>query len=651
VCGLAGFLNRGEPLEAAAMAALATRMADTLRHRGPDDAGVWVDPAAGVALAHRRLSIVDLSPLGRQPMASSSGEWMIVFNGEIYNFLELRSELEACGHIFRGHSDTEVMLAAFDEWGFDAALRRFNGMFAFAAWQRSARKLYLARDRLGKKPLYYGWAGRTFLFGSELKALRAHPDFRGEIDPGVLALFLRHSYVPSPYSIYRGIRSLPPASWLVLGGEAPGALPEPVLFWSVREVAERGLRRPFTSAEEALEELDSLLRDAVKLRMIADVPLGAFLSGGVDSSLVVALMQAQSARPVKTFAIGFREESFDEARHAKAVAAHLGTDHTEQYVTPADAMSVIPRLPAMFDEPFADSSQIPTFLVSKLARSRVTVSLSGDGGDELFGGYAAYLTNLRFWRRYGGLPRAARRMLAAGARALSPQAWDGLFTRLDPVLPAAVKRSSAGIRLHRLATALSQDTAETVYRSLMSYWQPPFSLVRGACEPLTAFTDPARRAALDGFAEKMMYLDMISYLPDDILVKVDRASMAVSLEARGPLLDYRVAELAWRIPLSMKIRDGQGKWLLRRLLYRYVPRELVERPKAGFAVPIGAWIRGPLRDWAEELLRPERLAAGGLLDPAPVRNLWRHHIQGVHDWGRHLWPVLIFQAWREAQAA
>jgi asparagine synthase (glutamine-hydrolysing) len=650
VCGLAGFLSRGEPLEAAAMAALATRMADTIRHRGPDDSGVWADPAAGIALAHRRLSILDLSPLGRQPMVSHGGDWVIVFNGEIYNFADLRAELEACGHAFRGHSDTEVMLAAFEAWGFEAALRRFNGMFAFAVWQRSARKLYLARDRLGKKPLYYGWAGKTFLFGSELKALQAHPDFRGEIDAGALALFLRHCYVPSPYSIYRGICKLPPASWIALGGEAPGAMPEPVPFWSVKQVAEEGLRRPFASAGEALEALDHLLRDAVKLRMIADVPLGAFLSGGIDSSLVVALMQAQTTRPVKTFAIGFHEESFDEARHARAVAEHLGTDHTEQYVTPADAMHVIPCLPAMFDEPFADSSQIPTFLVSKLARSRVTVSLSGDGGDELFGGYSAYQTNLRFWRRYGGLPRTARRLLAAGARALSPQAWDGLFARLDPVLPAAVKRSGAGIRLHRLATALSQDTAETVYRSLMSFWQPPFTLVRGASEPLTAFTDPARRAAVDSFAATMMYLDMVAYLPDDILVKVDRASMAVSLEARGPLLDYRVAELAWRIPLSMKIRQGQGKWILRQLLYRYVPPELVERPKAGFAVPIGVWMRGPLREWAEELLRPERLAEDGLLDPAPVQNVWRQHIHGVHDWGRHLWPVLMFQAWRQAQS-
>jgi asparagine synthase (glutamine-hydrolysing) len=651
MCGLAGFLNRGVPQESASMAAVATRMADAIRHRGPDDFGVWVDPAAGIALAHRRLSILDLSPLGHQPMASHSGNWIIVYNGEIYNFAELRAELSAYGHSFRSHSDTEVMLAAFEQWGVETSVRRFNGMFAFAAWDQAARILYLARDRLGKKPLYYGWAGSTFLFGSELKALRAHPSFHGEIDQGTLALFLRHGYIPSPYSIYRGIRSLPPASLLAIPASAVGATPDPIPYWSIRQSAEQGTGARFNDPEEALEELDHLLRDAVRLRMIADVPLGAFLSGGIDSSLIVALMQAQSTRPVKTFAIGFREEAFDEAGHARAVAAHLGTDHTELYVAPPDAMNVIPCLPSMFDEPFADPSQIPTFLVSKLARTAVTVSLSGDGGDELFGGYAAYLSNMRYWNRYGSLPRPARRLVAIAARTLSPQSWDGVFARLAPALPEALKRTSAGIRLHRLAATLTEDSEETVYRSLISYWQPPFSPLPGVSEPPTAFTDAGRRAGLDSFAEKMMYLDMISYLPDDILVKVDRASMAVSLEARGPLLDYRVAEFSWRVPLSMKIRDGQGKWLLRQLLYRYVPAGLVERPKAGFAVPVGAWISGPLRDWAENLLRPERLGAGGLLDPTPIRNAWKQHVGGVHDWGRHLWPVLMFQAWREAQSA
>ncbi len=632
------------------MAALAARMVDTLRHRGPDDSGVWVDAAAGIALAHRRLAILDLSALGRQPMTSASGQWIVVYNGEIYNFAELRAELEGRGHRFRGHSDTEVMLAAFEEWGLEASLKRFNGMFAFAAWHRPSRTLYLARDRVGKKPLYYGWAGNVFLFGSELKALRAHPAFRAEIDPGALALFLRHNYIPHPYSIYRGIRSLRPATFLALGDAAPGQAPSPVAYWSHRLVAEGGIQHPVEEPAEALERLDALIRDAVRLRMIADVPLGAFLSGGIDSSLVVALMQAQSSRPVMTFSIGFREEGFDEAAHARAVAAHLGTDHTELYVSPAEARDVIPSLAEIYDEPFADDSQIPTFLVSKLARSRVTVSLSGDGGDELFGGYAAYLSNLRFWRRYGRLPLGVRRLMAAAARALSPEAWDGVFARLAPLLSEAGRRPCAGLRLHRLAAALEQDSEEAIYCSLISHWQPPMTPLTGIEEPPTAFRDPERRAALPGFAERMMYLDLLSYLPDDILVKVDRASMAVSLEARCPLLDYRVAELAWRLPLGMKIRHGQGKWILRQLLYHYVPRELVERPKAGFALPVGIWIRGPLREWAEELIRPARLKSEGLLDPAPIRAVWDQHLRGECDWAGLLWPVLIFQAWRQAQS-
>lgn len=631
------------------MQALAGRMADRLRHRGPDDSGVWVDAAAGIALAHRRLAILDLSPLGRQPMTSASGDWIVAYNGEIYNFAELRAELEGRGHRFRGHSDTEVMLAAFEEWGLEASLKRFNGMFAFAAWHRSARTLYLARDRLGKKPLYYGWAGNAFLFASELKALRAHPAFRREIDPGALALFLRHNYIPHPYSIYRGIRCLAPGTALAIPESAAGETPPAVVYWSHKLVAEQGIQHPVEEAAEALERLDALLRDAVRLRMIADVPLGAFLSGGIDSSLIVALMQRQSSRPVMTFSIGFHEQGFDEAAYARAVAAHLGTDHTELYVSPAEARDVIPSLPEIYDEPFADASQIPTFLVSKLARGRVTVSLSGDGGDELFGGYSAYLSNLRFWRRYGRLPLPVRRLVAAAARALSPEAWDGIFAHLKPVVPAA-RRSSAGLRLLRLAVALAQDSEEGVYCSLLSHWQPPLTPLAGIEEPPTAFRDPARRAALSGFAERMMYLDMISYLPDDILVKVDRASMAVSLEVRCPLLDYRVAELAWRLPLALKIRDGKGKWILRQLLYRYVPPELVERPKAGFSPPVGNWIRGPLREWAEELIRPARLASDGLFDPAPIRAVWDQHLRGSFDWGMLLWPVLIFQAWRQAQS-
>ncbi|MCW5979148.1 MAG: asparagine synthase (glutamine-hydrolyzing) [Bryobacteraceae bacterium] len=649
VCGIAGFLKRGAGQPQAAMCAQVVRMADAIRHRGPDDSGAWVDASAGIALSHRRLSIIDLSPLGHQPMESADGNWIIVFNGEIYNFQELRDELEGRGHAFWGHSDTEVMLAAFTEWGVEKSLRRFNGMFAFAVWNRAERTLYFARDRLGKKPLYYGWAGDTLLFGSELKALQAHAAFRAEIDRGALALFLRHNYIPSPHSIYRGIFKLPPAAMVAVPPSATGVTPAPVSYWSAREVAEQGAGRRIAGVEEALEELGALLKSAVGLRMIADVPLGAFLSGGIDSSLVVSLMQASSARPVKTFSIGFHEQTHDEARHAKAVARHLGTEHTELYVTPRDAMDVIPRLPSMFDEPFADSSQIPTFLVSQLARTEVTVSLSGDGGDELFAGYSAYHANAKFWTRYGAMPRVVRQVLSLGARGLSPSSWDHVMARLNSWAPEGWRRDSPGIRLHRLANVLSQPTEETVYRSLISYWQPPFSLVPEDLEPPTAFTDPARRARLGSFTERMMYLDTVSYLPDDILVKVDRASMAVSLEARCPLLDHRVAEFAWRVPLEMKVRDGKGKWLIRQLLYRYVPEAMVERPKTGFEVPLGDWLRGPLRGWAERLIAPERLRSEGILNPEPLRPFWTQHINGVYDWGRRLWPVLMFQAWLEAQ--
>jgi asparagine synthase (glutamine-hydrolysing) len=631
------------------MCAQVVKMSDSLRHRGPDDSGAWVEAETGVALSFRRLAIIDLSPMGHQPMESTDGNWIIVFNGEIYNFQELRQELEGLGHTYRGRSDTEVMLAAFSEWGVEESLRRFNGMFAFAVWNRATRTLYIARDRLGKKPLYYGWAGDTLLFGSELKALQSHAAFRAEIDRGALALFLRHNYIPSPYSIFRGIYKLPAATMLAITPGAKGSNPAPVSYWSVREVAERGARNRVTEVREALEELDGLLRSAVGLRMIADVPLGAFLSGGIDSCLVVSLMQALSSRPAKTFSIGFREETHDEARHAKAVARHLGTDHTELYVTPQDAMDVIPRLPSMFDEPFADSSQIPTFLVSKLARNDVTVSLSGDGGDELFGGYSAYQSNINFWRRYGPLPAAARQLVAWGIRRLPPDSWDRVLARLNSRAPESWRRDSAGLRMHRLANVLSQKSEETVYRALISYWQPPFSLVPGQVEPPTAFTDEGRRVRLDGFVEKMMYLDSVSYLPDDILVKVDRASMAVSLESRCPLLDYRVAEFSWRVPLEMKIRDGKGKWLIRQLLYRYVPEAMVERPKTGFSVPLGDWLRGPLRGWAERLIDPERMRSEGILDPEPVRPFWIQHVNGTYDWGRRLWPVLMFQAWLEAQ--
>ncbi len=649
MCGITGFWqNAGEgEFE---LRSLTRRMAAQVAYRGPDDADEWIDHTCGISLGFRRLAIVDLSSAGRQPMQSASGRYVIIFNGEVYNFAAVRSELEQLGHGFRGGSDTEVLLTAIEEWGLPRAIQRFVGMFAFALWDRQERALHLVRDRLGIKPLYYGWHSGTFLFGSELKALAAHPAFHAEIDRDALALYMRHGYVPAPYAIYRGIHKLPPGTILTLRSQADvAAMPEP--FWSAREVVEDGLANPFPYGEsEAIAELDALLRDAVALRMIADVPLGAFLSGGIDSSTVVALMQAQSARPVKTFTIGFHEAGYDEAANAAAVAGHLGTDHTSLYVTPEEARAVIPQLPTMFDEPFADSSQIPTFLVSQLARRQVTVSLSGDGGDELFGGYNRYFWGRSIWRKIGWAPPAARTFGSRAITALSPGSWDRQFSRFDSLLPGALRQRTPGDKLHKLAGVLAAESPEELYRGLVSQWKQTDEVVVDACEPPTAITDRSRWAALPDFTQRMMFLDLISYLPDDILTKVDRASMAVSLEARVPLIDHRVVAFAASVPLSMKVRDGQGKWLLRQVLYRYVPKALIERPKMGFGVPIDVWLRGPLREWAEELLDERRLRNEGFFHPAPIRQKWQEHLTGTRNWQYPLWNVLQFQAWLECWA-
>jgi len=657
MCGIAGFIGIDRSKNRERLDEVARRMTDQLRHRGPDDAGVWADPEAGVALGHRRLSIVDLSPHGHQPMLSSCGRYVLVFNGEIYNHRELRRELEATSAValpWRGHSDTETMLAAFQGWGVEGAVRRFVGMFAFALWDRRERVLHLVRDRLGEKPLYFGWQGDTFLFGSELKALRAHPRWRGAVNRDALALFLRLSYLPAPHTIYREIRALKPGTLLTMRfgqtAHLPGALPEPVAYWSARSAAENGVRTPFAGSEaEAVEGLDRLLRRAVGQQMVADVPLGAFLSGGIDSSTVVSLMQAQSARPVRTFTIGFEQAAYNEALHAREVARHLGTEHTELRVTAADALKVIPRLPTLYDEPFGDVSQIPTYLVSQLTRRHVTVSLSGDGGDELFAGYNRHSWVPGLWGRIGWLPRGARGFGAGLIRSLSPGTWDSVFQTLGPVLPASLKQRNPGGKLHKLAGVLDAEGPAEIYGRLVSQWSDPSLLVLGSREPATVLSDQAEHPELPDFTQLMMYLDAVTYLPGDILVKVDRAAMGVSLESRTPFLDHRVFEYAWRIPLSMKIRDGRGKWLLRQLLYRYVPPELIERPKAGFAVPIDSWLRGPLRDWAEALLEPRRLSREGYLNPFPIRGKWKEHLSGRHDWQHYLWNVLMFQGWLEAQ--
>lgn len=651
MCGIAGIAN----CHSRDLSPLVESMVQSIRYRGPDDSGRWCDEQAGVGLGHARLSILDLSPEGHQPMHSVSGRYVISYNGEVYNFGVLRRELEDAGARFRGHSDTEVMLAAIERWGLPQAVTRFVGMFAFALWDRAERTLYLVRDRLGIKPLYYGWAGRSFLFSSELKPLLTYKGFEAETDRGALTSFMRLGYVPAPLSIYRDVYKLMPGCWLAVPVDSsqdgfspypddPDASWKPVRYWDARQVVESGFANPFDGSEaEALAELDQRLRDAVQLRMIADVPLGAFLSGGIDSSLVVALMQAQSAYPVRTFTIGFHEDGYNEAVYAKKVAQHLGTRHTELYVTPQQAQAVIPRLPAMYDEPFADSSQIPTFLISELARRHVTVALSGDGGDELFAGYNRYFWIRRLWRHLDHLPMPVRRMTAAAIQSVSPHTWARLFEKCERVLPSL---PNPGEKLHKLSALLSLPDPDTMYLDMISLWRDPASVVKHGREPLTAATDRTQWAALDDFTLRMMYLDLITYLPDDILTKLDRASMAVSLEARVPLLDHRVVEFAWRLPLQFKIRrEGEGKWLLRRLLDRYVPRTLFERPKMGFGIPLDSWLRGPLREWAEDLLDENRLRREGYFLSDPIRKTWKEHLSGRRNWQYLLWNVLMFQAW------
>ena len=647
MCGITGFWQVAA--DEAELHALAKRMSDCLRHRGPDDEGTWVDSALGVGLGFRRLAILDLTPDGHQPMLSASGRFVMIFNGEVYNYTRFRPELESLGHRFHSRSDTEVMLAAFEQWGVAAAVQRFIGMFAIAVWDQKDKALHLIRDRLGIKPVYYGWSKGALLFGSELKALRAHPSFEAEIDRDSLALFLRHNYVPTPNTIYRSFRKLPAGTILTLhnAGDS-GATPQ--AYWSARDVVEAGVREPFVgSPEAAAEELEALLSDAVALRMIADVPLGAFLSGGIDSSTVVALMQAQSNQPVRTFTIGFHEDEYDEAADARDVARHLETDHTELYLTASEAQQVIPQLPEMFDEPFADSSQIPTYLVSRLARQEVTVSLSGDGGDELFGGYNRYFWGRELWGRISPFPTWLRGAGAGALRALRPETWNGAARVLRPVLPHALREKQVGDKLHKLAGVLGAQSPEALYLDLVSHWPKPADVVTHGAEAPTALTDPGRWARLPDFTQRMMYLDLVSYLPDDILTKVDRASMAVSLEARVPMLDHRVVEFAWRLPLEYKVRGNSGKHILRQVLYRHVPRALVERPKMGFGIPIDSWLRGPLRAWAEDLLDEHQLRRQGYLRPDPIRQKWNEHLSGARNWQYLLWDILMFQAWLQRQ--
>ncbi|TKW79549.1 MAG: asparagine synthase (glutamine-hydrolyzing) [Bradyrhizobium icense] len=647
MCGIVGFLGSVGP--AGQDAAVVRRMADQLRHRGPDDEGVWADETAGIALSQRRLSIVDLSPAGHQPMFSACQRYVIVFNGEIYNYEEIRRKLDGeTSHAWRGHSDTEVFLEAISRWGIKPALEHAVGMFAFALWDRRERTLVLGRDRLGEKPLYYGGIGPSFAFASELKAFRAHPAWKPEVNRDAVALLMRHNYVPAPYSIYKGISKLRPGHYLVLGaGERE---PRIEAYWDARDVALQAGRHPFAgSREEAVTELEVLLKQAVRGQMMADVPLGAFLSGGIDSSTVVALMQSMSSRPVRTFTIGFHQAGYNEAEHAKQVARHLGTDHTEMYVSEREAMDVIPSLPEIYCEPFSDSSQIPTYLVSRLARQNVTVSLSGDGGDELFSGYTRYGIAEAFWSKVALVPRPLRRMTAGLATLPSPAFYDGVAGPLLPLLPERHRYARLGDKVHKAAQLLSMQSVDEVYRHLCSHWTDPADIVIGGHEPPTMLTGLEALPDLPGNVERMMYLDLKSYLPDDILVKVDRAAMAVSLESRVPMLDHRVVAFAMSLPLAVLRAGNQAKWPLRQLLYKYVPPGLVERPKMGFGVPIDSWLRGALRDWAEDLLSEARLRQDDCFNPVPIRQAWHEHLSGRRNHQYPLWNVLMFQAWRAAQ--
>lgn len=656
MCGIAGLLKLRQLGDHEGCLAAVRAMSESLAHRGPDDDGVWSSADHGIYLAHRRLSIIDLSKDGRQPMVSSDGSRVIVYNGEIYNYRSLRQELLADGVTFRGNSDTEILVNGIMRWGVHTTLTKAIGMFAFALWDRVEGVLTLARDRFGEKPLYYGFVGGQFAFASELKALRCIPGFDNPINRDALASFMRFSYVPTPYSIFDGIYKLLPGTTLTVTAEAlrTAGRPSPLdrggplannAYWNLKEVSERLHGSARLDQSEAVDELDRMLTQAVERQLVADVPLGAMLSGGIDSSTIVSLMQKLSERPVKTFTIGFHEHEYNEATYAGQVARHLGTDHTDLYLTSGDALEVVPKLPQLYDEPFADSSQIPTHLVAQLARSQVTVALSGDGGDELFGGYTRYLWADDIWRATNRVPSVLRRLLARGVLGVSRDSWLTAYNVVEPLMPRRFRQRNAGEKVHTLGRLLSEHDREALYLHLVSHWTAADGVVPGTVESATVHTDRSSWPEYDDFVARMMYIDATSYLPDDILTKLDRATMAVGLESRVPFLDHSVAEFAFSIPMTLKIKGRCGKWILRKVLERYVPEEFIDRPKMGFGVPISEWLKGPLRDWAEALLDPSLLHRQGFLDAAVVQQRWEQHLANKGNWQYHLWDILMFQAW------
>lgn len=640
MCGLAGFVDLKRRLGPDERQRIARAMGLAIEHRGPDDWGVHDEPEAGLTLSFRRLSIIDLSTAGHQPMLSASGRSVVAYNGEIYNAAEIARELEATGHVFRGHSDTEVMLEAFERWGIEATLPRLVGMFAIAFYDRSTRRLTLIRDRLGKKPLYFGVLGGTLFFGSQPKSFFAHPGWSPEIDRGAVAAFMRFGYVPAPRSIYKGLECLRPAERIDI---VDGKIASRALYWDIRKIAAKAQRPPLAlTVTEAKQRLESLLAEAVSQRMVSDVPLGAFLSGGIDSSTIAALMQRASSRPVKTFSIGFEEAEYDESRHAVAVAKHLGTDHHQLVVRPEDALATIPLMPEYFDEPFADASQVPTYLLCKLTRGHVTVALSGDGGDELFAGYPSYRIAPEILAGTRVIPQVLRPAAIAFLRHTPDVLWRGL----EPLVPRRFGRSPLAGRAKKLANLLDVGSEERMFQSIVGQWPEPERIVRDVVHEDDTIWTGALREELPDTTRRLQMLDTLTYLPDDILVKVDRASMGVALEARVPLLDHRVVEFSLGLPGRMLMRDGETKWLLRQVLYDHVPRALIDRPKSGFMMPIDKWLRGPLRDWAEDLLDERRMEADGILDPALIRETWAQHLSGRINWQHRLWCVLMFQAWK-----